>query len=192
MKILGQDYSHKIEELHARLKDFSGSNTVFDNLIEEDSVFGTPGGTYHSSEDTPRISLPPDVSEETVAHELLHGVLCYQGYPGWHNGLRERFAYACDTAHEVCHCCIHIVIDQHLEELGYNAVAVKSATAKKLIKAILKKRESVSDESGRHWWAIRASCELVRGTQNIIAGRIPSSGGIYVQTGQSGSAKATG
>jgi len=30
------------------------------------------------------------------------------------------------------------------------------------------------------------------GGQNIIAGRILSSGDIYVQTGQSGSAKATG
>ena len=125
-------------------------------------MFGKPGGLYHSSEDTPRISLPLDVSEETLAHELLHGVLCYKGYPGWNNGLRERFSYACDTAHEVCHCCVHIVIDQHLEELGYNVVTVKSAAAKNRITAIQKIGESVSDESGRHWWAIRASCEIAR------------------------------
>lgn len=162
MDILGQTYSRRIDKLYDRLKELVGADVVFDNLIEPDDVFGSPDGQYHSGEHPPRISVRPTVNEATVAHELLHGILCYTGYPGWSNGFRKRFPYASDTAREICHCCIHIVIDQKLEHLGYDVVGLKSAFIETCISALPRKGESVTDLRGKHWWRIRIACESAR------------------------------
>jgi len=162
MDILGRTYSRRIDELYNRLKELVGADIVFDDLIEPDDLFGNPNGQYHSGEDPPRISLRPAVSEATVAHELLHGILCYTGYPGWHDGLRKRFPYASDTARQICHCCIHIVIDQRLEHLGYDVIGLKSSFVESCISGLPNKGESVTNLPGKHTWCIRIACESAR------------------------------
>jgi len=160
MEILGSQYSERIDELCAHLKRLSGTDVAFDDRIETDEIFGTPAGLYRSDERHPRISLPTGAPEQIVAHELLHGILCFHGYPGFSVAMRQRWPYPTDVAREICHCAVHIIIDKLLGQIRYDVVGTKTQNAAERLENLRSIVPTLDNVSSKHWWSIRVACEI--------------------------------
>jgi len=158
-EMLGNAYSERIGELLAQLEKFSGEETIFDRDLQDDPIYGSPGGVYHSGEVPPRISLPIGASERTVAHELLHGILDYEHYPRFSSARRKQFPFLTDIGWEVSHCPLHVVIDYRLRGLGYDVLARRVEGAEIRLAALPKLRENVKDIQWEHMWCIRIARE---------------------------------
>jgi hypothetical protein len=153
--MLGNAYSERIGQLLAKLEMLSGEETIFDRDIEDDPVYGHPGGVCRLGESVPRISLPIGAPEVVVAHELLHGILHYEHYPRVISAWRNRFPFLTDVGWELMHCALHVVIDYRLQGLGYDVLAARIEAAEGLLAALPKIRVNCKDAQWEHMVCIR-------------------------------------
>lgn len=159
MEILGRIYSDRVDSLYETLRSLAGESPVFDHDIDLENCFAVIDGQYHGNSHPPRVSLISEPDEETVAHELLHGILEYLKYPGWCESLRTYFTFPTAIAKEAAHCVLHNVIDTALLRLGYAVQESKADKAKKRTAFLAEMKPSPADDNAEAWWSIRIAFE---------------------------------
>ena len=162
MEILGVTYSNRIDKLCHRLRKLAKADVVFDHSIDYSEKYWTAVGQYHIGRMPPSISLVANASEETVAHEVLHGILEHTGYPCWIGDLRKYWEFATATAKVACHCAVHVVIDARMQALGYDIRAIKEGSAELHLGDIPKCREWTQEASGEHWYSLLIAAAIAR------------------------------
>jgi len=158
--ILGTDFSERIDGLVKQIEDLSSHKVAFDNEISpSDEKWNKVNGIYRSASKSPRISLKPHASEETVAHELLHGILHYKGFPALASGNEDIFPFANEVANEILHIGLHSVIDEIMTDMGYNLAIVKTSNLRERTDALKSICSQPGDEGWRVWWTVRVACQ---------------------------------
>ena len=160
MRILGEEYSTRIDSLVKQVQELASHEVTFDTEIsEEDEKWNEVNGVYRCSNEFPRISLKPPASEQTVAHELLHGVLYYKAFPALSTGTKDVFPLAYEVANEIFHLGIHSLIDEILADMKYDVASAKTAALRRRTDSVKSICAEPGDEGWRTWWTARVACQ---------------------------------
>lgn len=190
MDILGFNYSPELEIIHDSLRNYVGDKlSVEDIRLDDDTrIHGAYGKHTRHPNGTETIKFNPEKSTEAdIAHEYMHALLHYEGFPGIMTfGGENRDAKYLATHIE--DTVIHPLINMRLEENGISVDSQRNRTILNTLQALSKHD---SEESINVWGkqikafgmirAYQFDCRVEVDLENKLRERLPRTSHYYMQ-----------